>query len=178
MSLARAANEWWNSRTGGKGCVSALQVSPCGFGALLAVAGTEDFADDADLQGLPPERADCFLARWDGKPAGFAVLDLAGSGQADPVEPVLRNLFVVPARRGLGIGTALVAAVERSAHARGYRNLRLDVDVDNPAAARLYSRLGFEYTGQGRNYSWTFTPESGPPRQAHENARAMLKKLT
>lgn len=52
----------------------------------------------------------------------------------------VRHLYVLPAHRRLGIGRELVAAVLDAA--RG-RFVRLRLRTANPAAARLYERLGF-----------------------------------
>lgn len=45
--------------------------------------------------------------------------------------------------RGMGVGSALLAAAEDAARQRGCRRLRLEVRVDNQAAVRLYERLGY-----------------------------------
>src|SRR6185503_5320258 len=45
------------------------------------------------------------------------------------------------AARGQGVGSALLDATEQLARRR--RALRLEVRADNPAAARLYERLGY-----------------------------------
>lgn len=55
----------------------------------------------------------------------------------------LYSLASRPEARGKGVGSALVAAVERLARRRGCRELRLEVRVDNDAAIRLYERLGY-----------------------------------
>lgn len=55
----------------------------------------------------------------------------------------IRDLQVVPAYRGLGIGTWAVARVESLAGSHGLGELRLRVYTDNPAR-HLYARLGFK----------------------------------
>ena len=47
------------------------------------------------------------------------------------------------AARGQGVGSALLDATEQLARRRRCRALRLEVRADNPAAARLYERLGY-----------------------------------
>lgn len=49
--------------------------------------------------------------------------------------------------RGLGIGTALIEVLEDRARTRACRAVRLSVEHDNPAAARLYARLGYREVG-------------------------------
>ena len=56
---------------------------------------------------------------------------------------LLWQLAVHPLLQGLGIGTALVTALEQRLRARGYAEARLTVEHDNPDAARLYRRLGY-----------------------------------
>jgi ribosomal protein S18 acetylase RimI-like enzyme len=56
----------------------------------------------------------------------------------------LHDLAVLPQYRGNGIGTALLAAVERSAREIGCCKVTLEVRADNPGARSLYSRSGFE----------------------------------
>ena len=72
---------------------------------------------------------------WQGKPTLRGVPDLS-------------DLFVTPARRKQGVGTAMIAACEELARARGFTQLSLAVNPDdNPRALALYLRLGFRPTG-------------------------------
>lgn len=59
---------------------------------------------------------------------------------------LMDGIFVRNAARGLGIGTALLAAVERHAADCGLQQVRLDVIDTNPRARALYERLGFRET--------------------------------
>lgn len=54
------------------------------------------------------------------------------------------------ARRGLG--SALLAAAEDAAAARGAHWLTLEVRADNVAARRLYARRGYAETGRSEGY--------------------------
>lgn len=56
---------------------------------------------------------------------------------------LLDGICVAPAARGLGIGSALMAAIETEAQARGYASVRLDVVDSNWRAKALYERLGY-----------------------------------
>lgn len=56
---------------------------------------------------------------------------------------VVEDVYVVPGRRGEGIGAALVAAAERSLFADGVDAVRLEAMAANDAARRLYERLGY-----------------------------------
>lgn len=73
----------------------------------------------------------------------------AGGADLRPVADagVLWQLAVHPLLQRLGIGTALVAALEQRLRVRGCREARLTVEHDNPDAARLYRRLGYRECG-------------------------------
>lgn len=62
--------------------------------------------------------------------------------------PELQDLWVLPERRGGGIGTALVAAVEEAVARRAGTRLVLTVGIANDGAVRLYRRLGYRRTRQ------------------------------
>ncbi len=55
----------------------------------------------------------------------------------------IHDLAVLPEKRGHGVGTALLAAVERKARADGCCKLTLEVLDDNTGARRLYESAGF-----------------------------------
>jgi ribosomal protein S18 acetylase RimI-like enzyme len=76
-------------------------------------------------------------AAWCRIQAGVVVRD--GRGNAVPEVAIA----VLPEQRSRGIGTSLLAALEREASSRGYAGLCLSVDASNPAL-RLYERAGFE----------------------------------
>jgi ribosomal protein S18 acetylase RimI-like enzyme len=57
------------------------------------------------------------------------------------------GLAVVPDGRRRGVATALLAAAEEHARARGARKLSLRVLSTNKGAQRLYERLGFQREG-------------------------------
>ena len=82
-----------------------------------------------------------YLVAWDGsEPVGHAYLALT-----DP--PEMQDVEVRETHRRRGIASALTAAVEAEARARGYATLRVTVSVDSPDAQALYRKLGFADTG-------------------------------
>lgn len=56
---------------------------------------------------------------------------------------LMDGIFVEPAARGQGVGTALLNAIETYAAREGFQQIRLDVIDTNPRARSLYERLGF-----------------------------------
>lgn len=70
-----------------------------------------------------------------------------------PGAGVLWMLSVHERFQSLGIGTRLIADLERVILARGRRTARLSVELDNPRAAALYLRLGYREVGPALD-SW------------------------
>ncbi len=64
----------------------------------------------------------------------------------------LYSLCVDAAARGQGIAEALVLAGEEAVRQAGCASLRLEVRCDNPAAIRLYTRLGYRQFGTLHDY--------------------------
>lgn len=64
-----------------------------------------------------------------------------------PDEWYLDSLVVRKEARGRGYGTQLLNAVQELAEKEGYPCVGLNVDKQNPKAAALYHRVGFEKVG-------------------------------
>lgn len=77
--------------------------------------------------------------------AETGVSGLVGSGQllCYPRRAEIANLAVVAARRGQGIGAALVQALLADARRMGWEAVEVLVDPANGRAQALYRRLGF-----------------------------------
>lgn len=82
--------------------------------------------------------------------------------------------------QGQGIGTALIAAAEAIAQDWGREYVGLGVGLDNPAARRLYERLGYvEWTGGQLLDEWTEKDANGKiVRTHHDPCTYLLKPLT
>jgi ribosomal protein S18 acetylase RimI-like enzyme len=76
-------------------------------------------------------------------PDGLAVLRFRASIWSAGLECYLAELYVVPARRGQGLGRQLMEAVLRAARERGADTMDIGVDEPDVAARRLYESLGF-----------------------------------
>ena len=84
-----------------------------------------------------------FVATRAGEPAGLATYRIDG----DECELVSLDSLV----EGVGVGSALIAAVQEVAMAAGCRRLWLIATNDNMAALRFYQRRGFVLVGVHRN---------------------------
>ncbi|HVO53496.1 MAG TPA: GNAT family N-acetyltransferase [Solirubrobacterales bacterium] len=78
-----------------------------------------------------------------GSPLGLAVMRLRRGLWDEGAEAYLQELYVVPARRGEGIGRALLEATMTTARAAGATTLDLNTSTDDPAAIGLYESAGF-----------------------------------
>ena len=65
----------------------------------------------------------------------------------------LKRIFVTARARGLGIGRALLEALEDQARREGIRLMRLETGVKSAEALGLYRRLGYRETGPFGAYS-------------------------
>lgn len=100
-----------------------------------------------------------------------------GSGELEwSTPPELMNLHVRADSRGLGIGSKLVAAAEEAC--RGHRAIRIGVADDNPAAARLYERLGYVRTGETVTDSYAYVDDAGVRHHATEVSAYLVKDLS
>ncbi|MER5781609.1 GNAT family N-acetyltransferase [Streptomyces mobaraensis] len=93
----------------------------------------EDPSDDL----VPPDGV-FLLARLGGEPAGCA-----GLRRLDARTAELKRMFVHPARRGRGVGAALLAAVEETARGWGAERVVLETRRDLREALALYARHGY-----------------------------------
>ncbi|MEO7913025.1 MAG: GNAT family N-acetyltransferase [Roseiflexaceae bacterium] len=82
------------------------------------------------------------IARDGEQPIGFIVCDDAWIVQVG----------THPAWRERGLGAALVVEALRRFAATGAEHVTLDVNANNPTAARVYTRLGFQVVGRRARY--------------------------
>ena len=155
----------------------------------------------SDLDGLPAIKDDLsvhtqrFRQQQEGSalylgafsdecPAGFVLLSLENKRDVLPYtgqEPCadMIDLLVLPGLRGQGIGTALILACEDACRERGIPWLSLDVNpADNPAAKRLYERLGYRAVGELHlDGVYKYIDEHGASKEYEDWCIDMVKRL-
>ncbi|KUM99567.1 acetyltransferase [Streptomyces yokosukanensis] len=92
------------------------------------------------------ERGSAFVAEADGEVAGFAVYgpwrELEGYRHT-----VENSVYVREGRHGLGIGSALLAALVTAAREAGHHVMIAGIEAENTASIRLHERFGFHHVG-------------------------------
>jgi len=86
--------------------------------------------------------AECILAFDEGVPAGFAVYFTSFSTFLARPGLYLEDLFVVPERRGRGVGKALIVHLTKLANQRGCGRMEWSVLDWNKSAIDFYEGLG------------------------------------
>ncbi len=107
-----------------------------------AVEATEADIDQA-LFG-PSPRCHCDFALWNGEPVGFALWFYNFSTFKGKAGIYLEDLFVDPARRGHGIGKALLKHLARRCLAEGLPRLQWWVLDWNEPSIGFYKAFGAE----------------------------------
>ena len=77
------------------------------------------------------------------KPYGLALLRFRPAIWSEALECYLAELYVVPDRRGMGLGRALMEAAIELARREGAAHMDLGTSENDVAARALYERLGF-----------------------------------
>ena len=119
------------------------------FGSLLHAFNTE-YDEPEPTADVIAERAApliesgevTVLFAGDG-PDGFAQLRFRPSLYTGALDAYLEELYVVPERRGHGLGRALLEAAMDHARERGAARIDLNTSVDDVAARALYESAGF-----------------------------------
>ncbi len=119
------------------------------FGRLLHVFNIE-FGESTPAADVIAERAAPLIK--DGEltvlfagegPDGFAELRFRPSLYTGALDAYVEELYVVPERRGCGLGRALLEAAMEHARERGAAHIDLGTSEDDIAARALYENAGF-----------------------------------
>jgi ribosomal protein S18 acetylase RimI-like enzyme len=102
---------------------------------------------DADLAAERYERllenGDAVILLAGSGPDGFAQLRFRPSVYAETLDAYLEELYVAPAKRGRGMGRALLEAAMDAAREEGAGRIDLGTSEDDVAARALYESAGF-----------------------------------
>jgi ribosomal protein S18 acetylase RimI-like enzyme len=112
-------------------------------------------------ENLRTSRLRAFVAEESGRFVGFAItMEVPASvGLAHFWQ--IKDLFVLPTHRRLGVGRALVASVREAAIASGALRLVLQTEDDNDPALRLYADSGYAPI---KGYCWLMLSLGPEPR--------------
>lgn len=126
----------------------ALGDSPGAFARTWVEEGSypDQVWIDRTLASSAGSEAAAFVATDDTADFGGMVAAYSADSVDGSVELV--SMWVDPARRGHGVGEALVKNVVDWAAASGFDTVNLWVVRDNDGARRLYERCGFNPTGE------------------------------
>ena len=89
------------------------------------------------------ERDEAVFLLAGGGPYGFAEIRFRPSLITGALDAYLEELYVAPARRGWGLGRALLEAAMETARGQGATHMDLGTSEDDTAARALYESAGF-----------------------------------
>jgi GNAT superfamily N-acetyltransferase len=96
------------------------------------------------LERFEHDQSVIFLSFEGGAAVGFTQLYPSFSSGAMARIFILNDLFVTPAARGRGVGSALLRAAAEYARGAGALRLVLSTELTNTTAQSLYERLGWK----------------------------------
>ncbi|WP_066417465.1 GNAT family N-acetyltransferase [Halorubrum aethiopicum] len=127
----RAAVREWVARS----VVTGELLVARGEGPAEENAGRDDEGNDRTDDGTAAEESI----------VGFVAFSIERDGyDRDRTRGVVSNLFVIPDRRGEGIGSALLAAAERELAEAGADAVALEALADNERARAFYADHGYD----------------------------------
>jgi GNAT superfamily N-acetyltransferase len=110
------------------------------------------YGSDDHEPGPPPTATDVdlFLVALgdDGVAIACGALRRLDAGSAE-----IKRMYVVPERRGSGVATGVLRALESAAAERGWHTLRLETGTEQPDAQRFYRREGYREIPLFGNYT-------------------------
>ncbi len=76
-------------------------------------------------------------------PIGYIIITFGWSVEFGGMDAFVDELYIRPAVRGRGIATEVLSALPRALGQAGVQAIHLELDQDNAAAQKLYTRSGF-----------------------------------
>ena len=120
----------------------ALAESQRAYGSALLAEGNRGAVREWVARSVVT--GELLIAR-DGDPLGFVAFTLDRGGyERDRTRGTVSNLYVVPGRRGEGIGTDLLKAAERALRETGAETVALEALAANERAREFYAAHGYE----------------------------------
>jgi ribosomal protein S18 acetylase RimI-like enzyme len=105
-------------------------------------------------------RLEAFVAEDNGELIGFAITMSVPASLLLGHFWQIRDLFVLPDHRRLGVGRALLDHVRAAAISAGASRLVLQTEADNTPALRLYAERGYEVVDGYCSLALPLTPHS------------------
>lgn len=101
--------------------------------------GSPDEADGLHADQLAPPHG-TFLIAWRGNEA----VGCGGLRRLEPDVGEIKRMYVAPTARRAGVARIVLTELERTAHAVGYKHLKLETGTKQPEAIELYLSTGYE----------------------------------
>jgi len=112
-------------------------------GSHLLAEPNRERVREAALRGIATDSL--LVAVDDGELVGFVTFAVeSGVYEQDVTRGLVENVYVVPDRRGEGVGSALLATAEDRLRERGCDAFFLEVLAANEGAKRFYREAGYE----------------------------------
>jgi len=115
--------------------------------AFLLGLYAPEFCHLLDVASLQALNVRFYIARQERRALGCAALVIGQAGEAE-----LKRMFVTEAARGMGVGRALLQAVEAAARHAGIRTLLVETGHLNTQALGLYRASGYRDRGVFGDY--------------------------
>lgn len=112
--------------------------------AVLHPVPTEFFARTFDEMLSSDRYAVGYIIEKDGKTAGYALLAKTFSQEAGGMVVWAEELYIKPEFRSNGLGTEFFAYLEDN-RTDDIKRIRLEVELENEGAVKLYKRLGYDF---------------------------------
>ncbi len=112
-------------------------------GGLSPEVASRMAGDGRIAAGLDRPGTRAYIARHDGCPAGYAVVNVRTHGLVDSPSVAVDELFVLPDRRRRGVAKALLGAVATFAEQKASEVVLCNVLTTDKSTNRYFARLGF-----------------------------------